>query len=137
MEVGAALSAQDVLHQNDVRSEIFDALQGVLADHDYLVSPTLACLPVENADDGHTVGPSEINGEPVNPQIGWCMTYFTNFTGHPAASVPAGFAEGLPVGLQIIGPRQGDADVLAASAAFERERPWFDSYARLRERSLS
>lgn len=137
MEVGAGLSAQDVLHQNDVRSEVFDALQGVFADHDYLVSPTLACLPVENADDGHTVGPTELNGEPVNPQIGWCMTYFTNFSGHPAASIPAGFADGLPVGLQIIGPRQGDADVLAASAAFERERPWFDSYARLRERPLT
>jgi amidase len=47
-----------------------------------------------------------------------------NFSGHPAASIPAGMAEGLPVGMQLIGRRYADADVLAASAAFERLRPW-------------
>jgi amidase/aspartyl-tRNA(Asn)/glutamyl-tRNA(Gln) amidotransferase subunit A len=69
-----------------------------------------------------------INGEAVDPLIGWCLTYFVNFTGHPAASIPAGMLEGLPVGMQIIGRRGGDADVLAASAAFERIRPWQQSY---------
>ena len=38
-------------------------------------------------------------------------------------------AEGLPVGMQLIGRRYADADVLAASAAFERLRPWRDGYA--------
>ncbi len=57
------------------------------------------------------------------------MTYLVNYTGNPAASVPAGLAEGnLPVGMQIVGRRYADADVLAASAAFERLRPWADSY---------
>jgi Asp-tRNA(Asn)/Glu-tRNA(Gln) amidotransferase A subunit family amidase len=61
--------------------------------------------------------------------LGWCLTYPINFTGHPAASVPAGFIdEGLPVGMQIIGRRYADDVVLAASAAFERIRPWHDSY---------
>ena len=41
-------------------------------------------------DDGNTKGPTEINGEAVDPLIGWCLTYLFNFTGHPAASVPAG-----------------------------------------------
>jgi amidase/aspartyl-tRNA(Asn)/glutamyl-tRNA(Gln) amidotransferase subunit A len=136
MDRCASMTAVDVISDNELRTEVFDAIQAVLADHDLLVSPTLACLPVENAATGVTVGPTEINGERVDPLIGWCMTYFTNFSGHPAASIPAGFADGLPVGLQIIGRRQADADVLAASAAFERERPWFDSYARVRERSL-
>lgn len=56
------------------------------------------------------------------------MTYFANFTGHPAALVPAGLVDGLPVGVQILGRMGADADVLAASAAFERLRPWSGSY---------
>jgi amidase/aspartyl-tRNA(Asn)/glutamyl-tRNA(Gln) amidotransferase subunit A len=84
---------------------------------------------VDNASDGNTLGPSTINGETVDPLIGWCLTYFVNFTGHPAASIPAGLSGGLPVGMQIIGRRNADADVLAASAAFERLRPWHETYA--------
>ena len=42
--------------------------------------------------DGNTVGPREINGEAIDPLIGWCMTYLINYTGHPAASVPAGLS---------------------------------------------
>jgi Amidase len=86
-------------------------------------------LPVDNAADGNTVGPGRINDVEVDPLIGWCLTYFVNFSGHPAASIPAGLAEGrLPVGMQLIGRRYADADVLAASAAFERLRPWQDTY---------
>jgi amidase/aspartyl-tRNA(Asn)/glutamyl-tRNA(Gln) amidotransferase subunit A len=78
---------------------------------------------------GNTKGQERINGEPVDPLIGWCLTYPINFTGYPAASIPAGPADGnLPVGMQIIGRRYADADVLAASAAFERLQPWQDTY---------
>ena len=87
-------------------------------------SATAAALPVPNATDGNTVGPSEIEGVEVDPLIGWCLTYFANFTGHPAASIPAGTADGLPVGMQIMGRSGADTDVLAASATFERLRPW-------------
>lgn len=87
---------------------------------DLLLAPTLACMPVRNATDGSTEGPSAINGEKVNPLIGWCMTYLTNFSGHPSASVPAGLIDGLPVGMLIIGDRQADLNVIAASAAFEK-----------------
>ena len=132
------LTAQDVTRDQQMRTEVFDAVQGAFAGHDLLVTPTLAALPVENAGAGRiTVGPSEIEGVAVDPLIGWCLTYVTNFTGHPAASIPAGFADGLPVGIQLIGPRAGDATVLAASAAFERLRPWQDSYRRPGERALT
>ncbi len=131
------LSALDFYRDQAVRSEIYNAFQGVLETHDLLVTPTLACLPVDNAEDGNTVGPSAINGEEVDPLIGWCLTYFVNFTGHPAASIPAGLSRGLPVGMQVIGRRNADLDVLAASAAFERLRPWRDSYRLCRDRSLA
>ena len=111
----------DIANDQAMRTEIFDAIQGVMERYDFLVSPTLACTAVPNGTDGDTMGPEEINGQKVERLIGWCMTYFANFTGHPAASVPAGLARnGLPVGMQILGRRHADADVLAASAAFER-----------------
>jgi amidase/aspartyl-tRNA(Asn)/glutamyl-tRNA(Gln) amidotransferase subunit A len=137
LEVGAAMSADDLYRDQELRTEVYDAIRGVLDRHDLLVTPTLACLPVENGTDGDTTGPSEVNGEAVDPLIGWCLTYVANFTGHPAASVPAGLAEGrLPVGMQVIGRRWADADVLAASAAFERLRPWRDGYRLCRERPI-
>lgn len=42
-----------------------------------------------------------------------------NVTGHPAISVPAGRADGLPVGLQLVGDRFADATVLNAAHALE------------------
>jgi amidase/aspartyl-tRNA(Asn)/glutamyl-tRNA(Gln) amidotransferase subunit A len=124
LAVAERLSVRDMLHDQVLRTQVFDALTAAFATYDLLVGPTLCCLPPLNADDGNTAGPMEIEGVAVDELIGWCPTYLANFTGHPAASVPAGLAEGLPVGMQIIGRRAADADVLAASAMFERLRPW-------------
>ncbi len=125
---GYELTALDVSRDQVTRTEIFDAFQAVFAEYDLIVGPTLCALPVDNRDGGETVGPSEVEGVAVDELIGWCPTYLVNFTGHPAASIPAGMADGLPVGMQIIGRRHADEDVLAASAVFERLRPWRDSY---------
>jgi Asp-tRNA(Asn)/Glu-tRNA(Gln) amidotransferase A subunit family amidase len=117
-------------HKRDehIRTQVFDEIQDALTEYDLLVTPTLAVPTVRNSSSGDTVGPSEIAGTAVDPLIGWCLTFPLNFTGHPAASVPAGMADGLPVGLQIIGPRFDDERVMAASGAFERVRPWADWY---------
>jgi amidase len=120
----------ELMRDEELRTEIYDAIESALADHELLVTPTLACLAVQNATDGNTKGPTQVDGVEVDPLIGWCLTYPVNFSGHPAASIPAGMADGLPVGMQLIGRRYADADVLAASAAFERLRPWRDHYAR-------
>ncbi|MDP8948737.1 MAG: amidase [Actinomycetota bacterium] len=129
LEAGQKMSALDYKLDDVVRTEIFDAVQDLFEDYDLLVTPTLSVPPFDNADDGNTVGPSEVRGEEVDPLLGWCLTYPINFTGHPAASIPAGFTQaGLPVGLQIVGRRFADDTVLAASTAFERVRPWRDAY---------
>ncbi len=129
LDKGSKMSALDFWHDQEIRTEVYDAIQNTLGRYDLLITPTLACLPVENTSDGNTMGPTQINGEQVDPLIGWCLTYFVNFSGHPAASIPAGLAEGkLPVGMQIIGRRYADVEVLAASATFERLRPWHETY---------
>ena len=73
--------------------------------------------------------PGEIDGHPI-PLLGAvAFTYPFNLTGHPAASVPAGLTKnGLPAGLQIIGPRHRDDLVLRASYAFEQMKPWNDRW---------
>lgn len=136
IEIGYGLSVMDVWNDQIARTEIYDAIESVLQKYELLITPTNACLPVKNAGDGNTLGPTEINGEAVDPLIGWCLTYLTNFSGHPSASIPAGLYDGLPVGMQIIGRRSADVDVLAASAAFERARPWTDAYRTCEQRSL-
>ena len=90
---------------------------------DLLLSPAMptTAFPVDKL-------PEEIGGNPVypNPAYGFHpFSYPINTIGHPAASVPCGFSsEGMPIGLQIIGRKGDEETVLAASAAFERSRPW-------------
>ena len=136
IDAGRNLSMMDIMRDQAIRTEVYDAIQNVLSSHDLLVSPTLACMPVDNAADGDTKGPTRIDGVEVDPLIGWCLTYLTNFSGHPSASVPAGLSHGLPVGMQLIGRRWADADVLAGAAAIERARPWRDHYALCKGRPL-
>jgi amidase len=128
IDLGQKLTAMDVARDQAIRSEVYDAIQTVLGTHNLLVSPTLATMPVDNGADGNTIGPTSVNGEDVDPLIGWCLTYLTNFSGHPSASIPAGLSNGLPVGMQLIGRRYADGDVLAAAACLEKLRPWQDAY---------
>ena len=135
IEAGYQLSVTDVIRDQTMRTEVSDAVQRVVDDYDLLVTPTVSAIQVDNADDGDTVGPHEVAGVEVEPLIGWCMTYFLNFSGHPAASIPAGLIDGrLPVGMQLIGARYDDSGVLTASRAFEQLRPWADTYELCRQR---
>jgi Asp-tRNA(Asn)/Glu-tRNA(Gln) amidotransferase A subunit family amidase len=71
--------------------------------------------------------PQTIQDQPVDPFFDdWCTICLpANLTGMPATSVPAGFdAGGMPVGLQIMGPRWADVLTLRAAAAFEQQVPW-------------
>lgn len=88
---------------------------------DLLLTPTMAvpAFPIEQR-------PSVIAGREVEPFWGFLpFTYLINITGQTAASVPCGYsADGMPIGLHIIGPRGAEAKVLQASAAFEQAQPW-------------
>ena len=128
IRIGRALTRTDLERAKRLRTDVFDAVEDVFEAHDLLATPTLAVASVPNG----IVGPSAVDGKPIDPESDWLLTWPFNLTGHPAASVPAGFtSSGHPVGLQLVGRRFDESTVLAASAAIERERPWADTYQRI------
>ncbi|WP_440763856.1 amidase [Natronorubrum sp. DTA7] len=106
-----------------VRTRVLDGLVDLFAEYDLLVTATVGTTPFPHDEE-----PEKIDGVEIEPLRGWVLTQPYNLTGQPAASIPAGFVDGLPVGMQIAGERHADDDVIAASAAFERQRPWHDEY---------
>jgi amidase/aspartyl-tRNA(Asn)/glutamyl-tRNA(Gln) amidotransferase subunit A len=118
-------SALDVRRDEILRTKIWRSIQKIFSEYDGLLTPTLGALPVMNAENGNTLGPTVINGRPIEPCIGWCLTHPFNLTGHPAASVPAGLsASRLPVGLQVVGRRFMDENVISILRHVEEVRPW-------------
>ncbi len=126
MEKGETISAWDFYRRMVfLRHQFLHAMLAVFDRYDLLLTPTLAVPPFPQL--GGPAGPSEIEGEPIEPFGGWLLTYPFNWTGQPAISVPCGFtADGLPIGLQIAGRLRADADVLRAAAAYEQAAPWAD-----------
>ena len=88
--------------------------------YDLLVTPT---MPVTAFAVGHTSPPNSVFGK---DWLDWSpYTYPFNLTQQPAASVPCGLSSrGLPIGLQVIGPRGSDRLVLRAARAIERMQPF-------------
>lgn len=125
---GGAVSARDyVLALDRVRAYWHEA-QTFLARFDLLLTPTVAVLPFPLDERP----PREVAGQGVSV-LGWMpFTFPFNLTGQPAASVPVGLTEDdLPVGLQIVGRRNADRTVLAASAAYEAANRWSERRPRL------
>jgi aspartyl-tRNA(Asn)/glutamyl-tRNA(Gln) amidotransferase subunit A len=97
-------------------------------DWDFLITPTVsvAAFPAERLIPEHW---------PQHPWdwLSWAeFSYPFNMSWNPAATVPCGFtAEGLPVGLQIVGRRFDDLGVMQAARAFERALPWADKRPKL------
>jgi Asp-tRNA(Asn)/Glu-tRNA(Gln) amidotransferase A subunit family amidase len=106
----------------DVRSgqvpdtdELKSAIRAVFASYDVLCSPTMATVA--------PVAPPGWATPYTDPYMGTNFTFIANSTGCPAASVPCGLVDGLPVGLQIIGPPGHEATVLRACRAVEVASP--------------
>jgi aspartyl-tRNA(Asn)/glutamyl-tRNA(Gln) amidotransferase subunit A len=62
--------------------------------------------------------------DPITMYLNDIYTIGANLAGLPAISVPCGFAQGLPVGLQIVGPHFSEARVLASAHAYQRASDW-------------
>jgi len=62
--------------------------------------------------------------DPITMYLNDIYTIGANLAGLPAVSIPCGFVQGLPVGLQIVGPHFSEARVLSAAHAFQRVTDW-------------
>jgi aspartyl-tRNA(Asn)/glutamyl-tRNA(Gln) amidotransferase subunit A len=114
-------TAEHLTDANVTRKAVTNRMWRFMARYDLLLTPTLTVPPFAV----HMQGPEKVDGRSVRPEQWLSFTYPLNMTGQPAASVPAGWtADGLPVGLQIVGRHLDDALVLRASAAFEAASPW-------------
>lgn len=123
LAAGRGISAKDHYAAQLARAAYTRTWEEFFRGHDLIVSPTVA-IAAYNADPPHV---AQIGGRPIDvDEDGWwepCLP--ASLTGGPAVSVPIGMtADGLPVGLQIMGPRFNDARCLAAAAALEAVMPW-------------
>ncbi|HEX6516721.1 MAG TPA: amidase [Nocardioidaceae bacterium] len=117
--LGEGYSATDYLEAVAQRMALGVRMGAFHETYDLLLTPT---TPIAAFEAGREVPP----GWPHERWQTWTpFTYPFNLTQQPAATVPCGFTSaGLPVGLQVVGPRHADARVLRACRAFEQARPW-------------
>lgn len=117
-ELGAALSALDVQRLVLRRGALGAHMRQFMTRWDLLLTPALA-VPAFDARPAGSV--------PMTPEsmLGWTpFSYPFNLTQQPACTIPCGLTrDGLPIGLQIVGPMFADALVLRAARAFETTRP--------------
>lgn len=111
---GAQVTAADYVAAATYKAELGSVMGRFHKDYDLLVGPT---LPLVAFAAGQLTPPSTDDEDWMvwSPYVA-----AFNMTQQPAASVPCGLSDGLPVGLQIIGRRNEDAVVLRVAAAYER-----------------
>lgn len=119
-ESATEISVEDLCRGHAARQALVQALADLFDRVDLLLLPTTPTAAF--AAEGPM--PAEIAGRPVDPLLTVALTYPFSLSGHPAVSVPAGWVDSAPIGLQIVGRRHEDLLVLAAAAALERVLPW-------------
>ncbi len=117
IEEGLRLTGTDLAQAETAHAQIWRRFQAFLEKYEYFVLPTTQLPPF----DVKTPYPTEIAGVKFDNYIDWMKScWYISITGNPAASVPGGFtAEGLPVGVQIVGRNKADFSVLQLAHAFE------------------
>ena len=126
IERGDRFTLHDFRQGQYARTRLFRTVQSLFDRYDALLTPTLTrtALPA-TFDAAHDE--VEIDGERCGiTRQGWsAYVYPFNLTGHPALSIPSGFAaDGLPTAVQIVGRWGADLDVLRLGALLESARPW-------------
>lgn len=117
VEEGLRYSLADYARAASEQTRIYRLWQGFFRDHDIILTPAITISPRPWAE----LYPAEIDGQATRTYFHWlAMAYAVTLVGHPAISLPLGLDRaGMPFGLQIVGPRGGDALVLAVAAAIE------------------
>ena len=117
---------------NLARTDVLDQFENAFEKYDLIISPVSCVASILNRNDRNTKGPEFINGKKLDSLIGWSQTFLANFTGNPAASIPAGFSkDNVPVGMQLIAPRYKDALILQAANLYEQKFDWKKFYPEL------
>jgi amidase len=118
IEQGLKLSALEVAQAQAERAALFHRVRTFLEHYDFLLLPVSQVVPFPVEVEWV----QEINGIEMATYIDWMMSCsLITLTGHPALSVPCGFtADGLPVGLQIVGRYRGECGLLQFAYAFEQ-----------------
>lgn len=118
-ETGARYTLLEYMAAVKRREDLGTAMNRFHERYDLLLTPS---LPIP----AFTAGQETPTGSGMKRWTEWTpFTYPFNLTRQPAATVPCGLTKaGLPIGLQLVGPLYGEAAVLRASRAFERERPF-------------
>ena len=118
IERGLKLSGLEVGQANVTMGVLWQRARLFFEDYDFLVTPAASTtpFPVE------TISPPYVGGRKMETYVDWLgITYGITLVGLPAIVVPCGRSStGMPVGLQIVGRRMGEAALLRAAAAFEQ-----------------
>ena len=121
VSMGETNDIMDYTKADFVRTDLYHEIQEVVSEYDALVCPTLATPPLTHDEPM----PSEIDGEPTNGlPTSWMLSWIFNLTGHPVVNVPAGTADGLPVGTQFVGDMYTEPTLLGVANAVEETSPW-------------
>jgi Asp-tRNA(Asn)/Glu-tRNA(Gln) amidotransferase A subunit family amidase len=120
LDFGAGFSAEDYVRAGYRRDEIYRTYVDLFAHSGAhaLLTPTLGCEAFPHG----TRYPPSIAGQPIEPPwLDWAgFLYDANLAGLPACAVPAGLGDdGLPVSVQLLGPRWSDGTVLALAELVE------------------
>ncbi len=131
IERGLKLSGSDIYRASRDRSAWYQALRELFGRYDFLVLPASQVFPFNAELDW----PATIAGREMDSYHRWMEAVLpATMAGLPALCAPAGFgADGLPAGLQIIGPAQADLAVLQIGHAYDRA----SGHARVRSPLLS